>query len=130
MALTQEERPLTELFGDLMQEVKLLFRQEMQLLKIEMSQKASQAGKDVGYLAIGAALAYAGLLILLVSATLALALVIPGWASALIVGLVVVGAGYAFIQKGMSDLKQLNPIPEKTLDSLKETKQWTTHALK
>ena len=130
MALTQEERPLTELFGDLMQEVKLLFRQEMQLLKIEMSQKASQAGKAMGYFAIGAALAYAGLLILLVSATLALALVIPGWASALIVGLVVVGAGYAFVRKGMSDLKQLNPIPEKTLDSLKETKQWTTHALK
>jgi len=130
MAWTQEERPLGELFGDLMQEVKLFIRQETQLLKIEMTQKASQAGKDVAFLAIGGALAYAGLLVLLAAATLALALVIPGWASALIVGLIVVGAGYALLQKGMNDLKKINPAPEHTIDSLKETKQWTSHAIK
>jgi hypothetical protein len=130
MAFTHEERPLSELFGDLMQEVKLFFRQEMQLLKIEMSQKGSQAGKDVVFLAIGGALAYAGLLVLLAAAILALASVMPGWASALIVGLVVVGVGYALLQKGLSDLKRLNPAPEHTISSLKETKQWTTHAIK
>ncbi len=130
MAFTQEERPLSDLFSELMQEVKLLLRQEMQLLKIEMTQKASQAGKDVAFLAIGGALAYAGFLVLLAAATLALALVIPGWASALIVGGVVVGAGYALLQKGMSDLKKLNPAPQHTIDSLKETKSWTTHAVK
>jgi hypothetical protein len=130
MAFIQEERSLSELFGELMQEVKLFFRQEMQLFKIEMSQKASQAGKDVAFVAIGGALAYTGLLVLLASAILALALVIPGWASALIVGLVVVGVGYALLQKGLSDLKQINPTPEHTISSLKETKQWTTHAIK
>lgn len=130
MAFTHEERPLNELFGDLMQEVKLLLRQEMQLLKIEMSHKVSQAGKDVALLAIGGALAYAGLLVLLAAATLALALVIPGWASALIVGLIVVGAGYVLFQKGMSDLKKFNPAPQQTIDSLKETKIWTTQAVK
>ena len=130
MAFIHEERPLSELFGDLMEEVKLFFRQEMQLFKIEMSQKASQAGKDVAFVAIGGALAYTGLLVLLASAILALALVIPGWASALIIGLVVVGVGYALLQKGLSDLKQINPTPERTISSLKETKQWTTHAIK
>lgn len=130
MAFTQEERSLSELFGELMQEVKLFFRQEMQLFKIEMSQKASQASKDVAFVAIGGALAYTGLLVLVASAILALALVIPGWASALIVGLVVVGVGYALLQKGLSDLKQINPTPEHTISSLKETKQWTTHAIK
>ena len=130
MAFIHEERSLSELFGELMQEVKLFFRQEMQLFKIEMSQKASQAGKDVAFVAIGGALAYTGLLVLLASAILALALVIPGWASALIVGLVVVGVGYALLQKGLSDLKQINPTPEHTISSLKETKQWTAHAIK
>jgi hypothetical protein len=130
MAFINEERPLTDLFRDLMDEVKLLVRQEMQLFKIEMSQKASQAGKDVAFLAVGGALAYAGLLVLLAAATFALALVIPMWASALIVGVVVVGSGYALVQKGLSDLKRINPAPERTIDSLKETKQWTTQAIK
>ena len=129
MSLYQEERPLSDLFRDLMNETKILIQQEIQLLKLEMSQKATQAGKNVALVAIGAALAYAGLLVLVAAATLGLALVIPGWASALIVGLVVVGIGYGLIQKGISDLKNINPAPQKTIDSVKETKQWTTNAL-
>ncbi|MCB9775370.1 MAG: phage holin family protein [Nitrospiraceae bacterium] len=129
MSLYQEERPLSDLFRDLINETKILIQQEIQLLKLEMSQKATQAGKDVAFLAVGGALVYAGLLVLVAAATLGLALVIPGWASALIVGLVVVGIGYGLIQKGISDLKNINPAPQKTIDSVKETKQWTTNAL-
>ena len=129
MSLYQEERPLSDLFRDLMNETKILIQQEIQLLKLEMSQKATQAGKDVAFLAVGGALVYAGLLVLVAAATLGLALIIPGWASALIVGLVVVGIGYGLIQKGISDLKNINPAPQKTIDSVKETKQWTTNAL-
>ena len=129
MSLYQEERPLSDLFRDLINETKILIQQEIQLLKLEMSQKATQAGKDVAFLAVGGALVYAGLLVLVAAATLGLALVIPGWASALIVGLVVVGIGYGLIQKGISDLKNINPAPQKTMDSLKETKQWTTNVL-
>ena len=129
MSLYQGEQPLSDLFRDLMHETKILIQQEIQLLKLEMSQKAAQAGKDVAFIAVGGALAYAGLLVLLVAATLALALVIPGWASALIVGLAVAGIGYALIQKGISDLKNINPAPQITIDSIKETKQWTTNAL-
>ncbi len=129
MSLYQEERPLSDLFRDLMNETKILIQQEIQLLKLEMSQKSTQAGKDVAFIAVGGALAYAGLLVLVAAATLGLALVIPGWASALIVGLVVVGIGYGLIQKGISDLKNINPAPQKTIASVKETKQWTTNAL-
>ena len=129
MSLYQEERPLSDLFRDLKKKKKILIQQEIQLLKLEMSQKATQAGKNVALVAIGAALAYAGLLVLVAAATLGLALIIPGWASALIVGLVVVGIGYGLIQKGICDLRNINPAPQKTIDSVKETKQWTTNAL-
>ena len=129
MSLYQEERPLSDLFRDLMNETKILFQQEIQLLKLEMSQKVTQAGKDVAFIAVGGALAYAGLLVLVAAATLGLALIIPGWASGLIVGLVVVGIGYGLIQKGICDLRNINPAPQKTIDSVKETKQWTTNAL-
>ncbi|MEX2491607.1 MAG: phage holin family protein [Nitrospirales bacterium] len=129
MNVYQEEQTLSDLFRDLMNETKILIQQEMQLLKVEMGQKATQAGKDLTFIAVGGVLAYAGLLVLLAGATLALALVIPAWASALIVGLVAVGIGYALFQKGISDLKSMNPAPQNTIDSLKETKQWMTNAL-
>jgi hypothetical protein len=67
--------------------------------------------------------------VLLASATLALALVIPAWASALLIGLAGIGVGYALLQKGLSDLKRIQISPEQTIESLKETKEWTTHAI-
>jgi hypothetical protein len=129
MSLTSEAHEISALFRELMNELKVLFQQEMQLFKLEMSHKASQAGKDVALIAMGGAIAYAGLLVILSAAVLGLAQVIPGWASALIVGVVVVGAGYALIQKGLSDLKTMKAKPEQTIESLKETKQWTMHAI-
>ncbi len=129
MSFSQEAREISNLLHDLMNEIKLLIKQELQLFKVEMSQKATQAGKDIAFIAVGGVLAYAGLLVILAAAVLALALIIPGWAAALLVGLGVVGGGYALIQKGLSDLKTMKPKPEYTIDSLKETKQWTTHAI-
>ena len=129
MSFTHEAQQISDLFRELMNEIKLLIQQEMKLFKIEMSQKASQAGKDVAFIVLGGAVAYAGLLVILAAATLALALVFPGWAAALIVGLIGLGVGYALFQKGLNDLKNLNPTPEYTIESLKETKQWTRHAI-
>ncbi|MEO6202019.1 MAG: phage holin family protein [Nitrospirales bacterium] len=129
MADTQGERRLSELLSDLMKEVKFFFQQEVQLFKSEISLKVSQAGKDLALIAVGGAVVYAGVLVLLIAATLALALVIPAWASALIIGIVAIGVGYALLQRGMNDLKHMNASPAQTIKSLKETKEWITHAI-
>ncbi len=129
MSLANEAQEISGLFRDLINEIKILIQQEMQLFKVEMSHKATKAGKNVAIIAIGGALAYAGLLVVLAAATLALALVLPGWAAALIVGVGVICGGYALIQKGLSDLKTMKAKPEHTIESLKETQQWTKHAI-
>lgn len=129
MSFTSEAHEISDLFRELMGELKVLLQQEMQLFKVEMSDKASQAGKDLAFIAIGGAIAYAGLLLILAAAVLGLGLIIPAWASALVVGGMVVGAGYALIQKGLSDLKTMKAKPEQTIESLKETKQWTMQAI-
>ncbi len=129
MSLSHEVQEVSDLFRELMTELKVLLQQELQLFKLEISHKASQAGKDVAFIAIGGGIAYAGLLVILAAAVLGLALIIPGWASALIVGVAVMGAGYVLIHKGLSDLKTMKATPEQTIASLKETKQWTTHAI-
>ena len=124
MIQTGEEQSLSDLLKELIQEVKMLIKQEIDLVKAEMSKKTSRAGKDVVLMGIGAALACGGFLVLLAAAVLIVAQILPGWVAALLVGLVVVASGYALIQKGLNDIKQVNPVPQQAINALKEDKSW------
>src|ERR1044071_5462470 len=99
MTERKEERSLGELFAELANETSTLVRQEVELAKTEITQKATQAGRDVGMIGAGGAIAYAGLLAVMAAIIVVLGQFIPLWLSALIVGLVVIGIGYAFIQQ-------------------------------
>jgi hypothetical protein len=120
----KEERSLGDLFSQLTHDLSTLLRQEVMLAKTELNQKASAMGKDVGLLAAGGALAYAGFLVILAGVVLALGLVLPWWASALIVGVVVAAIGYFLIRKGQTALKQADLTPKQTIETLKEDQQW------
>ena len=120
----RDERTLGELFSELAQETSTLVRQEVNLAKTEMSQKASRVGKDVGFLAAGGVVAYAGLLAILAGVIVLLGQVIPMWLSALLVGLVVVAVGYFLIKKGLDALKREDLAPRQTMETLKEDGQW------
>ncbi len=119
-----DDRSLGELFSELSQETTTLIRQEVQLAKTEMSQKASRVGKDVGFMAAGGAVAYAGLLAIIAGVIALLGLVIPLWLSALLVGLVVAAVGYFLVRKGLDALKQEDLAPRETIQTLKEDKEW------
>ena len=120
----KEERSLGDLFANLSREMGLLLRQEMELAKTEMSRKASKAGKATASMAIGGFVAYAGFLAILAALIIGLAEFIPLWLAALIVGVVVAGIGYFFIQQGRNDLKPEELAPRQTIESLKETSAW------
>jgi uncharacterized membrane protein YqjE len=121
MQQTGDDRSLGELFADLARESSTLIRQEVELAKVELSQKASRAGKDVGFLAIGGAVLYAGFLAVLAAIIIALAAAgLPWWLSALLVGVVVLGVGYWLVRKGLDELKRQDLTPRQTLESLKE----------
>ncbi len=130
MMRMEEEQSLSDLLKELMHEIKTLVKQEIDLVKAEMSQKTSRAGKDLVLVGIGAALAYGGLLVLLAAAVLIVAQILPGWVSALLVGLVVVASGYALIQKGLNDIKQVNPVPQQAINALKEDKSWIAQPMR
>ena len=120
-----DERSLGELFGDLARETSTLVRQEVQLAKTEMTQKATAVGKDIGFLAVGGAVAYAGLLALIATLIIILGTVgLPWWLASLIVGVIVAGGGYALVQKGLTALKHESMAPQQTIQTLKEDRQW------
>lgn len=120
----QDNRSIGELFAELARETSTLVRQEVQLAKTELTQKATSAGKDAAMIGAGGAVAYAGLLALIAALIIGIGNFMPMWLSALIVGLLVVGIGYALIQSGLSALKRVDPTPRETIDSLKEDKEW------
>ncbi len=121
----KDERSLGELFGDLARETSTLVRQEVQLAKTEMTQKATAVGKDIGFLAVGGLVAYAGLLALIATIIIILGTAgLPWWLAALIVTVVVLAIGGILVQRGLSALKQQSIAPEQTLQTLKEDRQW------
>lgn len=119
-----EEPGIGELFSDLASQSRTLVIQEVALAKAELSQKISQATRGLTYVGIGGAIAYAGFLALVAAAIFGLALYLPAWLSALIVGLVVAIIGYILIQVGLSELKPKDLKPEQTIQSVKETQEW------
>jgi tetrahydromethanopterin S-methyltransferase subunit G len=120
----RDDRSLGELFSELAQDTSTLVRKEVQLAKTEMSQKASKVGKDIGFLAAGGAVAYAGLLAILAGIIVLLGQVIPMWLSALLVGLAVAGVGYFLVRRGLDALRREDLAPRQTIETLKEDGQW------
>jgi len=117
---TPEDRSLGELFAELSRETTDLVRQEMDLAKTEMSHKAAEVGKDIGFLAAGGAVAYAGLLALIATVIIGLGQAgVTWWLAALIVGVIVAAIGAALVYTGLQALKQTSPVPTQSIEALK-----------
>ena len=125
-----ENRPLGDLFGDLASDMGSLVRQEVALAKVEITQKAKLVGRNVGYLVIGGAVAYAALLAIIAAIIMLLAKVVPHWGAALIVGAVVGGIGWLLIGKAMMTLQQAELTPRETVETLKEDATWMKQQIK
>ena len=125
MAQLRDERSLGDLFSDLSRETTTLVRQEVQLAKAELTQSATEAARGIGMLVAGGAVAYAGLLFLLLA--IVYGLIEAGWdawLSALIVGLVVVAIGAILVLRARESLKPANLAPRRTVETLKEDQEW------
>jgi len=127
---SMENRPLGDLFGDLATEMSNLVRQEVALAKVEITQKAKYVGRNVGYLVVGGAVAYAALLAILAAIIMLLAKVMPNWGATLIVGVVVAGIGWMLIGKALMALQQADLTPRETVETLKEDATWMKQQVK
>jgi hypothetical protein len=126
----RSEKPLGELFSDLASEMSNLVRQEVELAKVEVGQKAKHVGRNIGYLVVGGAIAYAALLAVIAAIILLLDRVMPNWGAALLVGVVVAGIGWLLIGKAVSALQQTDVTPRETVETLKEDAAWVKQQIK
>jgi putative Mn2+ efflux pump MntP len=128
----KDDRSLGQLLKELTSETTTLLRQEVDLAKTEMSEKASRVGTNLGSLAVGGGVAFLGALALLAAAIYGLtsildqfmSLGVAVWLAPLIIGLILAAVGYSLVKKALETLKRESLTPQKTTESLQENKEW------
>jgi len=119
------EQPMGELFKQLSDELSTLVRQELKLAQAEMTAKGKQAGLGVGMFG-GAGLA--GVLALLTLTTFLVALLSEGmdvWVAALIMTVLYAAVAGVLALNGKRRISEATPpVPEQTVESVKEDVQW------
>jgi hypothetical protein len=113
-----------QLIGDISDDLSKLFRQEVELAKAEVRQEATKAGKAAGMLGAAGFAGYMTVLLLSFAVVYGLSNVIdPGWA-ALIVAAVWAIVGGVLYASGRRRLRSVNPVPQRTVNTVKEDVQW------
>ena len=118
------ETSIGELIGNVSNDLSQLFRQEVELAKAELKQEATKAGKAAGMLGAAAFAGYLTIVLLSFALVFALGNVMDlGWA-ALIVAVLWGIVGAVLFASGRKKLKTVDPVPHRTVDTLKEDAQW------
>jgi len=131
--MSSEQSNLVYLLKKLRDDTTTLVRDEISLAKTEISEKVATTSRNVGYLAAGALVAYAALMLILqgLSFMLSEQFILRGMREAnatllgfLIVGIIVGMIGAFLILKALNTLKKESLTPTKTAETLKEDKEW------
>lgn len=127
MAFERErEASMGQLLSGIVGDAQELIRKEIALARQEVREELGTA-KDAGIKLViaGGVLAIGGLF-LLVTLALGLADLLdwPSWAGFGIVGLVGAIVGYVMLSAAQKQIKQVNPIPQKTVETMKENVEW------
>ena len=120
----ERDESIGKLVGQVANDVSTLFRQEVALAKEELKAEAAKAGKAGGMLAGAGFAGYMVAVLLSLALVFALGAVMPlGWA-ALIVAVLWAIVGGVLYAVGRNRLKEVDPVPRQTVETLKEDAQW------
>lgn len=119
-----DDASLSDLLGELADDLGTLMRQEVQLARVELQREATKAGKAGALLAAAGVLGLATLLLVLWAASWALAEVMPTGLAFLLVALVVGAVAAVMAATGRRRFQQVETTPRTTMTTLKEDKEW------
>ncbi|MFC0111303.1 phage holin family protein [Kibdelosporangium aridum] len=115
------DKSVGELVTDLGDELKRLVRAEIRLAVFELRHKGKKMGRGAGLFGAAGLFGVLGVMTLIAAAVLALALVMPAWLSAVLVGgvLVIVAGLAALIGRRQISLAT-PPVPEEAIEGIRE----------
>jgi uncharacterized membrane protein YqjE len=122
----EPEPSMADLVRQLAADSSALVRQEVALAKLEVREYAAHAARQGAAMGAGIGLAAAGGLALTAFLVIGLGVLLGGlyWLSALIVGVLFLAAGYVLLRRGIQQLAAESPLPEETLETLREDADW------
>ncbi|NJK88129.1 MAG: phage holin family protein [Myxococcales bacterium] len=120
----QSDRPIPELLRELIQESRELAKGEVDLVRTEVEELVHKAQAGIMSMAGGAVVLSAGLIVLLFAVVFGLSQVMQLWVAALLVGITTVVIGGIMAGAGKRTLKPENLKPNRTLDEVRETRQF------
>lgn len=111
------------LLSELWRNSTALVQEEVELAKTEVGEKVTHVAVSAGAIGIGGAVLFAGFIVLLQAAVVALARLLPpdiaDWLAPAIVGLVVIVIGFVMLSGGVKALDTKHLAPRRTMDSLR-----------
>lgn len=114
------------LIRGILDDLRTLIREEIELARVELRQQAARAKTAAVSFAVAAiALALGGAL-LLIAIALAISDLLnwPAWAGFLAVAVVMAGAGLVALGTGRKKVRDFHAVPEETVSSVKENSAW------
>jgi uncharacterized membrane protein YqjE len=119
------EQPMGELFKKLSDDLSTLVRQELKLAQVEMAEKGKQAGIGLGMFGGAGLLGLLAALTLTTCVVAALSTQMKVWIAALIVTFVYGAAAGVLALQGKNRVAEATPpVPEQTVETVKEDVQW------
>jgi uncharacterized membrane protein YqjE len=128
--MSASERSVSHILRDIIRDFQEIVRSELRLAKSELRDEARKAKSATVLITVGALTALFALLFLLVTSVDALSLVMPHWAAALIVAVVLGIIAGATLRAGMKHLRHVHPTPARTVETLKENVEWAKQQTK
>jgi len=121
---TDDEKSLGALLKDLTGEFQQLLRAEVELAKLETREELQHAGQVAKFGGIAAGAAFFAVMLLSFAAAWGLAEVMSAGVAFLIIGVIyAVVAGIAAVA-ARKRMREVNLVPEETIDTLKEDAAW------
>jgi uncharacterized membrane protein YqjE len=128
---TLTDRSVAELLKQLSDQSATLVSQEVDLAKAELAVKGKQAGMGAGMFGGAGVFGLYALGALTACVILALATAVTAWLAALIVAAVYGAIAGVLALRGRAKLRQgVPPVPEQTVESVKEDVEWTKQRAK
>jgi uncharacterized membrane protein YqjE len=126
-----DERPVGELMKELSEQTTTLVRKEIELAKVELSEKGKRAGAGAGMFGGAGLLGVFAFGCLTACVVLALATAVADWLAALIVAVVYAAVAGVIALAGRRQLRRATPpVPEQAVDTTKEDVEWVKTRVK
>jgi uncharacterized membrane protein YqjE len=127
--LSQGANSLGSMVGEIIGDLQDIVRGEVQLAKTELKEEAGQMGKGAGMAGAGVFFGLIGFIFLMLGVTYLLNKWMQMWIAAGLVGLALVIIAAILVMNGKKQIEEANLTPQKTIDSVKEDKEWASRQM-